>query len=584
MKNRWVRILLVAAVGLAACPAASIAQEAMRYGDIIVERPDLYEMRGPSETWHGYFEHEFNVTNKSPTQTHEVTITFSSERSRYQQGMGRLRKTVNVAPGATVNVKLYQPAMHVEDRAEISIDGRTQEEAVAGMNRHGSPGYSHYYSSSRPEKARILASTEACKKAQCWVNTSLPGGNGMTRHKKPLSAWSDNWLAYSAFDIVLLSPIDWQRAGAGVRCALLQYVRSGGILTIAGAWELPADIGGRIVKQDLMQLGFGLIVRVDQFDLSKDDLQTYVDQTTGIYDRQQEISAANEMFPVTDAAGVPLRGMFLLVLIFALAVGPINVFLIARKSRRIWMLWTVPVMSLIACGIIFGYSLLSEGLGIRQHTSTLTILDQDAHEAATIGWTAYYSPLTVSRPLAFDYSSELTPQIENGYFGYSRDNRRAFGMDWTGGQNLDLNWLAARVPLHLSVRKVQQRHEQLAFNELGEGKLEVVNGLGSGVQKLTVAWHDGKVYAAGPIPAGARAILNHTGAAAAPSIGDIRQLLDGEHFKASQRLTGEQYRYLSAGTYVAELDESVFLEQAIPVKEHNQQAVVLGVMRASNAN
>ena len=39
--------------------------------------------------------------------------------------------------------------------------------------------------------------------------------------------------------------------------------------------------------------------------------------------------------------------LFTFVLIFALVIGPVNIYFLTRTRRRIWLLWTVPACSLI---------------------------------------------------------------------------------------------------------------------------------------------------------------------------------------------------------------------------------------------
>ncbi len=56
---------------------------------------------------------------------------------------------------------------------------------------------------------------------------------------------------------------------------------------------------------------------------------------------------ANVKFPVIEDIGIPVKGLFLLMLLFVLAIGPINLMVLARKKRRIWLLWTTPVISLL---------------------------------------------------------------------------------------------------------------------------------------------------------------------------------------------------------------------------------------------
>ena len=59
---------------------------------------------------------------------------------------------------------------------------------------------------------------------------------------------------------------------------------------------------------------------------------------------------------------VPVRGLFVLVLLFGVGIGPANLWLLSRYKRRIWLWWNVPAISLLTCLVVFGYSLASEGM------------------------------------------------------------------------------------------------------------------------------------------------------------------------------------------------------------------------------
>ena len=66
---------------------------------------------------------------------------------------------------------------------------------------------------------------------------------------------------------------------------------------------------------------------------------------------------ANSAFPVVEDRGVPVRALFAAMLVFAVLIGPVNIKLLARKKRRLWLLWTVPVFSLLTCVAVFGFML-----------------------------------------------------------------------------------------------------------------------------------------------------------------------------------------------------------------------------------
>jgi hypothetical protein len=188
-------------------------------------------------------------------------------------------------------------------------------------------------------------------------------------------------------------------------------------------------------------------------------------------------------------------------LLFAVAIGPVNLIVLSRKKRRIWMLWTTPAISLITCLAVFAYATFAEGWNRHARTDGLTLLDERSQRATTIGWTAFYSGLTPSDGLHFGYESELTPLAESMTTNIART------IDWTHDQHLANGWVTARVPAHFMVRKSEMRRERITVRRGTDADLKVVNGLGADINQFWLADRDGTIYSATNIPAGAEAAL-----------------------------------------------------------------------------
>src|SRR4029078_5858668 len=83
--------------------------------------------------------------------------------------------------------------------------------------------------------------------------------------------------------------------------------------------------------------------------------------TSGPWKAQRNIVELNEGFRVVDELGGPIRGLFALMIVFGIAIGPANFIVLSRKNRRIWLLWTVPVLSAMFCLMGMGYMIAAEG-------------------------------------------------------------------------------------------------------------------------------------------------------------------------------------------------------------------------------
>lgn len=410
------------------------------------------------------------------------------------------------------------------------------------------------------------------------------------RAELPVTEWSEHWLAYSPYDAVLVSSADLRAMPAGVLEALWRYVECGGNLFVFGSVQMPEPWKSRFpaMASNTIQyaVGFGRCVVIENLHLSDLDteairtLQDIVDTQARFWKELPRDETANSSFRVVDDVTVPVRGLVLLILGFVIVVGPVNLIVLSRLKRRTWMLWTIPAISFLTCMLVFAYSLLSEGVTPSVRLESLTLLDQANRRATTLGAIAYYCPLTPAQGLRFDYETEVTPLVEQWSFGGSANARE---VDWTQGQHLQRGWLTARVPAHFFVRKSETRRERLQV-ENAHGQLIVVNGLGAPVRALWLADAAGKVFAAGPVAAGARATLTPVAVPAkisgALDLGDL--LTKASYGALVSSLTNNTVAHLRPGTYIAELEGNPFLENGLgqnaKIKSVPAANVVYGIL------
>jgi hypothetical protein len=281
---------------------------------------------------------------------------------------------------------------------------------------------------------------------------TYPGEGTFAKAETPVTSWSQNWLGYSRYDGIVVTGEDMRRMPPDVQTAVIRYVECGGSLLVLGSWTAP-NIWRGWEKQEagmsVCHMGFGECMVLPEGDAAPLTLEQLRRLSESWQHPQQTrsqsagVKAANEMFPVIEKFGVPVQGMFILVLVFAIVIGPLNLLILSRKKRRIWILWTVPAISLVTCLAVSAYALFSEGLRAYFRTEGFTILDETSHRATTIGMTAFYSALTPGGGLHFGYETELTPQVELGY-GYQDSRSRS--VNWTNDQHLSSGWITARVP------------------------------------------------------------------------------------------------------------------------------------------
>jgi hypothetical protein len=305
-------------------------------------------------------------------------------------------------------------------------------------------------------------------------------------------------------------------------------------------------------------------------------------RTTQTWQNQGRTQTAHEKFPVVDSLGIPVKGLFVLMLLFTLVIGPINLLVLTYKKRRIWLLWTTPVISLLTCLAVLGYMLLSEGWKGHLRTETVTLLDEGSHRATTIGWTGVYSPLTPSDGLHFHYETEVASQRMRERW---RPGAHACTLDWSGDQHLGSGWVEARVPAIFRVRKSELRRERVMIRREPDGQLSMVNGLGTEIRRFWYADNDKLVYTAADVAPGARVVLKAENTDIPDQPGEeLRQIyLSDNWLLKMQEIVQTPLRRLRPRSYLAELDDSPFLEDALPgAGTRKCHAFVLGLVKSSD--
>jgi hypothetical protein len=301
-------------------------------------------------------------------------------------------------------------------------------------------------------------------------------------------------------------------------------------------------------------------------------LNSALSQTLSPYSSSRTLSDLNQAFPVVDNLGVPVKSLFVVMILFALALGPINLVVLTKKRKRIWMLWTVPVLAFFASLAVFGSMIVSEGWQGHARVGGVTFLDESEHRATSLGRTAFYTPLT---PGGLYFSEETEVLANTGEYG-------SCSVDWTQGQRLAHGWVTARIPAHFNLRKSETRRERLAVRRESDGSLTVVNALGADVEVVYVADEKGVVRRAGPLAAGEKATLELTSKRATTWPGENWRRLyssSSDWMDNARRAAKRPEEFLGPGTYLAVVNGSPFLEQALPgAAVRDNQSIVLGLM------
>ena len=507
--------------------------------------------------YHGYTAHRFTVHNSASEKRRLIFTLPARHQSHDDFNINYLTRSFTISPG-TQTVTILQPSLPMGYNEEVKIRCERQERFISrgiGLRMADSENCGHY----RP---RVVLLSQGFNKPAMdkAVQALTPKGSGHGGHfshggggpysdthaefqyeADETAKWPRHWLAYSCYDMIVMKGEQWKRTPSDVRKALESWVLCGGKLAIFGEGFIPPkgwnkDSQKRITTHDI---GLGKVREYNENELPSGGASESIAYWLGADDpenNQNSIpllgglqTAVNELhndhwggserdfnsyFRVIGAARTPVRLVIIVLTLFVLIAGPVNLFILNRKGKRSWFLWTLPVISFATSGMVFVVSFFSEGVTPRLRTDSITILNQVEQEATTLGAVALYAPIAPSQ-LNFSGQSEVTPLFDSGYihgpFGgrQNHDSGSNRQVEWSEGgeQRLTGKWIGSRVPAHFAVRKTEHREERIQVQWPGT-KPEIINGLGGYIDQIYLAAPDGTLFGGQDIGPGKKVLLN----------------------------------------------------------------------------
>ena len=581
----WRPLLLVIAA-LCFSISTAQAQNKLLRGGLMVEN-----LSTPfSPHWnHGSGELRYRLTNQSSNTMSAVTISYPT--SNYGSGeLESMKRSATLEPNETRTLSLPVPPLtfYANNNVEVRYNGHKEIVNAPARNFRGTGHYRH------PSTANLMPSVLVGhslnhRDLQTVIDRVAAGhashGNsyeGTVKHKLGMSEWSSNWMAYGHFDAIVLAAADYDNLPAPAREAVHRYTELGGCLIVIGQTTMPAswqkNPTSRTADRQPYTAGLGTayLVKGTKINDVKDAFWSTMLKDTWNEGQENnrilDYSILEQGARVIDNLSIPVLPLFLLMLGFAILIGPINLWYLNRRKKRIWMLWTVPVISAITCGLVFLFSLLSEGVRPSRSTLSYTLLDQSSGRAATIGAVGVYAPLTPGAGFRFDSDTEVRPVSSadmNGQITYGTD------------QHYTRGWARARVPLYFELRRSETTKLRLQVQSVGKQEAVVVNGLGHPLEALWLTDKDGKVFHANDIAAGAKAILKPLGRKARGGerfVGPKLQTISIKEVPEAVKLHAFALDHLDANQYLAVIEsDNPMLPKVIKAKTKDDRALIHGI-------
>lgn len=520
---------------------------ATTYGDI-----DVVPRQGFAPGRRGYYhEYRFTIANRS-SRPRQVRIQLKSAFLRGASDSATRTFQSPPRSESLVEVPLLLTGYFAPDQAVVFIDGTEQSDRIR-LNQQLS-----WEEGSSPD---VLLSRSVADRESNVID--------FERALVGPEQWSASWLQYGRYAGIVVTPADWLDLPPAVQTAILRWTFAGGTLVFTNHPEwLPGSpgTGG--------EYGLGSIVVVYAPDGVLDDAAILPYLRVRTHDDTIFNAAANEL-PLLDRNMLPVRGLFGVLLVFAIVAGPVNLILLARRNRRHWIFATIPLLAVVTSLILVGTTVASEGWVRIHRARALTVLDEPRGLAATFGWSGFYATVSPRGEVRFDSDTELRPNL----------NRETGDADtqWDDGQRLFGSWIGTRVPAYFAVRRSGPRRERLPLRREGT-QLAGVNGLGGPIERLLVADASGAIFEARDIAPGQSFRLARTQKTTQRDGGatDIRTIAGADAWSGLlSSLEGEPERVLRGGDYVAILRDTPFLEAPLEkASESTRRGIVYGIRAA----
>lgn len=515
----------------------------------------------------------------------------------------RVRRRLALGAGESLEFELLLRARtraYSQYRVTFEVGSDDVEVGGAGPGeypRSGSERLVLYASAEAVEAGTEEVWSEAWSEAQ-GVGAGSRGQVGILVSPRTFDQLSPTWQAYTSLDTVVLDVSGgWPREE--VLAALLAWCRSGGKLMIAGVdsdrlWNTPG-LEGLLDRRFLVEAeeaefgerglvayrcGFGVLIVQREGSQGVDlmgagsvamvaDEAPFTPPWTrpsfGRHSRQHVALSA-----LSEFGNLPLRSLMLLIIAFAILIGPVNFLWVKRTRKPMMLLVSVPAIAVVTSVVLVLYGVLSQGLDVKSMSASWAVLDQRTGWSTTAEVRRVFAGSAPGEGLRPEARTLIYPE-RSAWHGNFRSGK-LFTLDLTEGRLYGGDYFPVRQPFGQMILSDRTTRLRLEARANGNG-VEITNALGSQVQDLLLCGPDGRYHYLGePLAEGAQARLAQGGFSAkrVEWEGDI------------ERVWGEDAGRLLPGTYIARLAHQPLRDDCgVEVNELEGHHVLVGILDTS---
>jgi hypothetical protein len=569
------------------------------------------EPLGRISTSYGYAALPIVLKNTSDAQRKVRIVAAGHSTWSYAPSFTRVSRSFVLPPNSTFEgTMLRPPAMWPDAPAVIWVNGESKREMVrfgdgrfAADRGWGGPP--------RPSEAILVGRnvpvvvSNALENPASTVYGSTSSWSTGLAQPIPIdtiavdASWPTEWLAYSRFRLIALTEPEWLSVPGPARSAMREAVSAGLDLWIITDAEPSRFVPGLTTAIDVpeagehraapladdaartVSLGLGHVSTIAPNRAPPLHLLERLARPSAVGWRSTfSDDDAENILPVMRTEKLPAGRMLGLLIVFALLIGPINIFLVSRMNRRVLLFVTTPALGAAFSVGVLVFGLAHDGVRARVLTRTVTVLDIKGGLATTLAHSAYFAPFTPRDGLRFDDRTMVIPSMTSGG---GPAQQAQLTLDLTEGQHFPSGLVRPRVPTHIRFVHVEPRRERLVFTRNADGAIMVQNGLGVDVRGVYYLDAAGTLVGTGPLASGAEAAMRPVQVADREAGNPVHRVMQNIALFDPAVILGRSaeipdLRSVPIGGFAALIDGSPFHSHGLDnVREHDAKSLVIGL-------
>ena len=331
---------------------------------------------------HGARQVDFVVTNRSAQPRNINLINEAGRNYSYMPNLKQILINAKVPANANIKIPVFTPCVNIpESQLRLYVDGSARK--IEPPLKEKLNYYSSYNSGTAVLSVRGAILAKADKSGRYTTDNFIFNTCGI-----PVSDWSEYPQAYSRFDLVAITDDSLNEMSPDIKKALLRYAELGGVLFIQGNgsdFNIPSP-WKKSFKEDkklkIWEVGYGLVVVCPQ---EKKLVEAAWERLKGMCgpvrkrlndETRRKAADVDRKYPIISEIQLSPTVLLVILIIFSIIIGPVNILYLTKKKKKLLLLLTVPAISIVFTIAIFAYSFLAEGWHARSRYDTVTLLDQ----------------------------------------------------------------------------------------------------------------------------------------------------------------------------------------------------------------